>query len=190
MEILEFKYFSTNDPYDVKWEAWSRVYEYPFVIKWLQTIKLENHGEEWDYPRIHNTGCWWGAIHLQFAEGLEKFWNLTSSDTDGRRDWGLPNNYKTYDILKQCGFQSEIVLCISTLEHLSDQVLAIQNLLDATKDWWYLIITLDCPPIDLVKIEDFLWVKCEDVEDRLDTKNWVIPSIFENINVIKLVIKK
>ena len=57
MEILEFKYFSTNDPYDVKWEAWSRVYEYPFVIKWLQTIKLENHGEEWDYPRIHNTGC-------------------------------------------------------------------------------------------------------------------------------------
>jgi len=39
-----------------------------------------------------------------------------------------------YDLLTKCNYKSDIVLCISTLEHLRNPLVALQNLIEATKE--------------------------------------------------------
>lgn len=185
MRILQFKYFSKDDYSDIKRLAWSRIYEYPFVINTIKDLCLDN-------PSIHNTWCWGWEIHLQFARELEQYWIIFNTDNDSRKRKYLPNNFMKYDLTEKCNYKSDIVLCVSTLEHLSDQVLVLKNLLEATKDWWYLIVTLDSPPVDLLKIEEFLWAKCEWVEKKLNQYNSRIPNtaFIDELNVVKLVIQK
>ena len=184
MIVKKFSYFSNSDYYDLKWGQWSRIYEYPFVINTIKKLWLFN-------PTIHNTWCWGWDIHLQFAKELENYWIVLNTDNESWH-WGiLPNNFMKYDLLTKCNYKSDIVLCISTLEHLRNPLVALQNLIEATKEWWYLIITLDSPPVDLKQIEDYLWMKCKDIENKVNPKNSVIPNYaFDTINIVKLVIQK
>jgi len=185
MKVKLFEFMSKDEqPCDEQRQARSRIYEYPFVLKCIKMY--------WTWKTIHNTWCWGWEVHLKFAEELDKYWIVTNTDNDAWQRQTIPKNFMHYDILKECDFQSDIVLCVSTLEHLWNQVLALQNLLEATKEWWLLIITLDSPPVDLKKIEEYLWVKCEWSESKLNQWNSKVPNpLFEEeINVVKLVIQK
>lgn len=185
MRVVEFSYFSKDDYSDNIRQARSRIYEYPFVINTIKELWLKN-------PKIHNTWCWGWEIHLDFARELENYWTVINSDNDNWRWKVQPNNYITYDLINKCNFTSEIVLCISTLEHLSDQVAVLKNLIEATDEWWYIIVTLDSPPVDIKAIEEYLWVECKQVENKLNQWNSKLsnPAFREEINVVKLVIQK
>lgn len=184
MKVLEFRYFSKDDLCDTKRLARSRCYEYPFVLETIKNIWIDN-------PIIHNTWCGWWDIHIKFSDELENYWTVINSDTDWIWDWKRNNEFMIYDIMKWWDIQADITLCVSTLEHLSNQVLALQNLIKDTKEWWYLIITLDSPPVDIKAIEEYLWVECSDTTNRLNPKNSVCPHPdWDWINIVKLVIKK
>lgn len=185
MKVLEFRYFSKDDLCDTKRLARSRCYEYPFVLKTIKELWISN-------PIIHNTGCWWWQIHIQFSDELENYWTVINSDTDWIWDWKRNNEFMIYDIMKWWDIQADITLCVSTLEHLSNQVLALNNLIEATKEWWYIIVTLDSPPVNIEAIESFLDCKCEWVETKLNQWNSKIknPAFTDEINVVKLVIQK
>ena len=188
MKILQFSYVGKDDLSDTKRQARSRCYEYKLVLDLLQ--KLKNEKKDWELI-IHNSGCGWGEIHLQFAKELENYWIVLNTDNESWH-WGiLPNNFIKYDLLTKCNYKSDIVLCISTLEHLRNPLVALQNLIEATKEWWHIIITFDSPPVDLKQIEDYLWMKCKDIENKVNPKNSVIPNYaFDTINIVKLVIQK
>lgn len=185
MKVVEFKYFSKDDECDTKRLAWSRIYEYDWVLKQLLSLWIKE-------PLIHNSWCWGWTIHLEFAQELENYWTIINTDNDNWQWSKVPNNFLKYDILKSCNFEADIVLCISTLEHLSDQVLALSNLIEATKEWGYIIVTLDSPPVNIEAIENFLWVKCEWVETKLNQWNSKIrnPAFTDELNVVRLVIQK
>ena len=184
MQVLEFRFMSKDDYSETKREAWSRVYEYPFVLERLKKLNL-------DTPLIHNTGCGWAWVHKDFAMELEKYWSVINSDNQSRDLEFKQSNFINYDLLKQCSFKADVTLCVSTLEHLDNQIWALRNLWEATEEWWYLICTFDCPPVNLHIVEDFVLWYCADTPNRLTPKNSIIPHPERDwINVVALVIKK
>ena len=162
-----------------------------FVLDFLDKLKKNNIGTM-NNVSIHNTWCWGWELHLRFAKELENYWGIViNSDVDTIRWEWKPDHYAIYNILEKCNFKANIVLCVSTLEHLDNQIKALENLLDSVREWWYLIITLDCPPVNLIEIENYLGVKCKDVKERLDPKNSVCSHYsWEWINIVKLIIQK
>ena len=187
MKIIDFSYMSTKDKSDKKRTERSRVYEYQFVLDFVkeQFSKQRNLS-------IHNTWCWWWKVHLDFAKELEKHATIViNSDIDTIRWEWKPDHYAIYNILEKPNFPADIVLCISTLEHLENRKLAIENLLEWVNVWWYLVVTLDSPPVPLWLLEEYLWVNCKDVKERLDPENSICPhDEREWINIVKLIIQK
>jgi hypothetical protein len=184
MKVLKFSYFDKDDIYDKKRHFRSRIYEYTFVLDFLK-----------DKPKtqtIHNTWCWGWEVHIQFANELSNYWEVINSDNDARKRKFLPPNFTAYDLVNKPTIKTDITLCISTLEHLPPKLhtKVLQNLLDGTNDWWYVICTFDVPPCVISELENFLWVKCKDVANRLSTHTSVIPQHEWDIQCIKLIIQK
>ena len=186
MIVKYFHYMSKDAPYDLRWKNWSRAYEYHWVLNAIKSVCKHN-------MLIHNTCCGWWDIHLEFAEALKEYWTVINTDIETIRWDKKPDNYKICDILQPYELKADITLCISALEHLSNPIQALDNLISKTNEWWYVICTFDCPPVNLWDIEHYLSEKCWDmpVEDRLDPVNSIYPHPeWKGINIISLIIQK
>lgn len=184
MQVKEFRFLTTKDKSNQIREAWSRAYEYEWILNKLNDKQPLS---------IHNTGCWGWDIHIAFAYELEKqFWScVINSDSWGWEMLNYPSNYREYNLLKKGNMLYDSVLCISTLEHLpKDEILkAFQNLLDQTLNDLY--ITFDYPEVNLEQFENYLWVKCIREWEILNPENSVVPHPERKwLNIVLLHISK
>lgn len=162
LEIVKFEFITPSYSRDNKYKHWSRVYEWKYV---LDQIKILN-------PKsVHNTACGGlnvnDTLHLTFCSDLDELCdNCIHSDLWGGSYPGVqtkPNGDKFtyYDVTKKLDQKFDLVLNISTLEHLSpnDVIISLDNLIEQVSVGGDLILTFDYPDIDVSKIEDYLGVK-------------------------------
>ena len=57
-DVFEFRNFSTDDPSDPKWGAWSRAYEYEWVLQTLEKLGAKPRTKDSKASTVHNTS--WG----------------------------------------------------------------------------------------------------------------------------------
>lgn len=138
MEVLDFRFLKTVDNYDIKYSAWSRIYEYPFVLNTLKDLGCTNKSY------IHNT-CWgFNEIHINFKNDLDNLYeNVIHSDI---RKSELKNTiiYDVKDELPEYKEYFDFVLNISTIQELSVSTdIIINNLFKQVKKDGYLILTFD-----------------------------------------------
>ena len=65
MRVIEFKYLTRNDLFDKKYVAWSRIYEYPYVLNMLKKLGANKNS------MIHNTSWGWEGCHVTFKNDLD-----------------------------------------------------------------------------------------------------------------------
>jgi len=190
MEVKKFAYFSKDDGHDMRFKhelCWSRVYEYPFVLAEIYENKDKG-------IRIHN--CSWGFrdIHAVFKTWLDVFYdNVVHSDVIPSTLYGTD----IWDIRTKSRYVGEFDFClnVSTVEEVpGDHVEVIKNHLDQLKDGGKLVMTFDVPGIQLERVEAFLGRKIDDVKERLNPHNSVLPDrvlrLPPSFNVGYLVIQK
>ena len=69
MEVISFRFLNLDDTKNPKYEAWSRIYEYPFVLDALTKLGASSNST------IHNT-CWgFQSCHIEFKNDLDKLCN-------------------------------------------------------------------------------------------------------------------
>lgn len=156
------KYEFINDSYgkDDKYIHWSRIYEWKYVINFIKTNKPNS---------IHNTACGGlnvgDCLHLTFCGDIDKFIdNTLHSDVWGRTNYigignkPIGNNFIYYDILTELNKTFDVVLNISTIEHLpkESRILSVKNLFKQVKIGGHLILTFDFPDVDLNQMYKFL----------------------------------
>jgi hypothetical protein len=156
-EFITHKYNVNN-----KYIHWSRIYEWSYVIETIKDIKPKT---------IHNTACGGldegDCLHLTFCRDIDELCDSTThSDTWGGGYIGTDNkpdknNFIYYDITKPFDGKSDMVLNISTIEHLpKDNIIeSIDNLLNQLNKKGHLILTFDYPDIDIKTIEDYFNVE-------------------------------
>jgi SAM-dependent methyltransferase len=157
MKVIEFRLLNLSDDYGDKFNdgsAWSRVYEYPLVIK-----KLKELGSD-ENSIIHNSSWGYDDIHIRFKNELDSIYrNAVHSDI---RHSELQKTF-TYNITSESPEhlknKFDFIINISTVEEVHyNHFKIIQNLYDQLKVGGYLIITFDYPGLDLPLIENNL--KC------------------------------
>ena len=142
MDVKEFRFLKTSDPSNTKYEAWSRVYEYIYILNKLKELGANAES------RIHNTSWGFEGCHVVFKNDLDaSFNNVMHSDM---RASNLPKTM-VYDITKPAApeFKNyyDFVINISTIEEVPyDNMQIIRNLYDQVKVGGYLIITFDYWP--------------------------------------------
>lgn len=157
-KLLKSEFITTDYPIDTKYIHWSRIYEWKYVIDAI------NHYKPID---IHNTACGGlntgDCLHLTFCKDLStQFNNVLNSDLWGGGYIGTENkpdgdNFIYYDITKPYSGEFDLVLNISTLEHLppSNIINSLDNLLNQVKIGGHLILTFDYPIVDLALINKY-----------------------------------
>jgi len=198
MEVIEFRYIRRDEPYDKKYEAWSRVYEYPLVFRRLADLEV---GKE---SLIHNSSWGFMGCHVDFKNDLDAIYPLSvHSDI---RPSDLANTF-LYDITKPPMFHMknafDVVINISTVEEVGyDNVAIIRNLYDQVKPGGYLIITFDYHPqnlrpgngsIELDKVEAFVGRTIDPCEpdQRINGDSSVCPHHYFNyLNCGLLILRK
>jgi len=195
-EVLEFRLLNRNDNYDLKWVHWSRIYEYPIVIKYLNELGANKN------PIIHNS-CWgWGGIHVTFKDYLDQNYNnVFHSDI---KKSALKNTI-IYDVTQPPSSEFvekfDFVINISTIEEINyPNDIVINNLLKQVKKGGYLLITFDYRQdisgykynsIDVNSIENMLNYKLEKGTNYISGLNSEKPeSRNKLLNCGILVIKK
>jgi glycosyltransferase involved in cell wall biosynthesis len=154
---LEFRFLSLNDRYDVKHQAWSRIYEYPYVLDTLVRLGANKTST------IHNT-CWgYTDIHIGFKNDIDELYPLSLHSDQLQSN--LPKTM-VYDITKPIDIEYhnkfDFVLNISTVEEVSESnTLVLRNLLQQVKPGGYLIVTFDYKEgytnsIKLKEVESFI----------------------------------
>lgn len=184
MEVLDFRFLKSTDLFDLKYNNWSRAYEYPLMIKEINDIG--------GAPIIHNSSWGYEGVHVIFRDELDNIGECVHSDivTSKERD-----SYY-YDITTEHDeFQEhfDFVLNVSVIEHLPTdmQIVALDNLFCQVKKGGYFLLTFDYPRVDLSVIEKWCGQKCEKNEPTLNGGNSIIiSSKYENLNIIYLKIKK
>ena len=92
MEVVEYRFITTDDTVLFKYEAWSRIYEYPLVLQKIKEIGLTADS------LIHNTSWGYEGCHILFKEDLDAVYpQCLHSDI---RHSSLPNTFY-YDITQQ-----------------------------------------------------------------------------------------
>jgi hypothetical protein len=187
MKVLEFRKIFTSDIHDQMFNdgyAWSRIYEYPLVIR---------HIEKYYKPddTIHNSSWGFEGVHIVFKEQLDKNFNVQHSDI---RPSSLKNTF-VYDITKRDSNlkqKYDFVVNISTLEEVnSDHIEVFNNLFDQVKMNGYFIATFDLPGLQLERFEEFFGKKIEQDNIPLNGNNSVLKNNnCANLNVGLMVLKK
>ena len=189
MKIIKFKYFSTNDDYDLQYDdgyCWSRIFEYNAVLDFLQKdLNIKN-------KKIHN-GCWgYQGVHILFKNNLESICdNVINSDI---KYSNLSNTIVHNIIEDKCEFDDtfDYVINISTLEEINaDHVELIKKQIKHLKSKGFLIITFDLPGLQLENVENLCCKKIE-VPDTLLTNfnSIIINKNFSTLNCGILIIQK
>lgn len=181
MKVVEFRFLSYEDKYDLRWNNWSRTYEYTKILSRLREV---NPGS------IHNTACGFDPLHLDFAnELLSISADTTHSDVIKQKF----QNYRRYNITNKCGYYYDAVINISVVEHLREncRITVLDNLYEQINPGGHLFLTFDYPSVDLEMVEEWTKSKCSDVQNRLSGCNSVIPNIYaKDLNIVYLEIIK
>lgn len=141
MEVLEFRKITTNDCYDEYYNdgfSWSRVYEYPLVIREIRKYYKDGF-------MIHNSSWGFEGIHIKFKEKLDDLFNKVKHSDILPSE--LPNTF-VYDITKSPDNEEikkyDIVINVSTLEEVkSDHLDVFNNLFQQVKKGGLFIATFD-----------------------------------------------
>lgn len=139
MEIIDFRFLTTDDNYNAKWDCWSRVYEYEYILNKLKELGASSTST------IHNSSWGFEGCHVTFKEQLDASYdNCLHSDI---RHSSLPKTMY-YDITKPIEDKYknyfDFVINVSTVEEVGyDNVKIIRNLLEQVKVGGHLIITFD-----------------------------------------------
>lgn len=191
-KVIDFRFVNITDNYDEKYKqdgAWSRIYEYEYVINFIKWNKLKN----FSIPEIHNTSWGFEGVHVTFRDELDTIGKCIHSDIVSSQ---FRETYY-YDITtEQKDFENkfDFVVNVSTIEHLNtinDRIISIENLFKQVKSGGYLILTFDYPSVKLIEIEELIGVKCKDSLDKLNGSNSINPNhIYSNLNIIYLILKK
>lgn len=182
MEVIEFRFFTTNDSYDDT-PNWSRRYEWCYALQVLQKQpKLYS---------IHNTCCGPGMIHQIFHDRVAALGReVVNSDSVKTPINSAFQNFEVYDLLTPNARKFDCVLCISTLEELKDEaaiVCAYHNLLAQVRPGGRLVITCDVPGVRVGLLEELVGETCEDGGVRLNGANSAWPDArFAHLNVLLL----
>lgn len=188
-EIVDFRFADVDDNYDLKYDAWSRIYEYPYVIDFIKWNMLKNM----EKPKIHNSSWGFEGVHVIFRDELDVIGECVHSDI-------IHSTFRPtyfYDITtekKEFENKFDFVLNVSTIEHLNttrNRLLAIENLFKQVKTQGYLILTFDYPSVNLMEIETLLNSKCKLSTKILNGENSKNPNLrYKNLNIIFLILKK
>lgn len=148
-DLLEFRFLSLEERYDLSWGWWSRVYEYEAVLQTLDRLGCSVESS------VHNT-CWgWHGSHVLFKNRLERsFPNTIHSDI---RPSALPNTF-VHDVANQCPAiwesRFDFVLNVSTIEEIhAPHIVVFERLLEMVRPGGFLIATFDYPGIQLDMFE-------------------------------------
>jgi len=195
MTVLEFKYLARNDLFDKKYVAWSRIYEYPYVLNMLTQLGANENST------IHNTSWGWEGCHVTFKNDLDDIY-IKTLHSDIKKS--SLKNTTVYDITKQPETnlveQFDFVLNVSTVEEVNySHVSIIQNLLKQVKVGGYLIITFDyndkntkgVGSIQLKEVEKCFNIKLEDNNNKISGVNSEIIEVRNKLlNCGVLIIQK
>jgi hypothetical protein len=195
MVVIEFRYLTRNDMFDKKYIAWSRIYEYPYVLNMLKKLGATKKST------IHNSSWGFEGCHVTFKNDLDDIYtNTLHSDIKA----SSLKNTTVYDITTTPSDnlieRFDFVLNVSTVEEVKySHVNIIQNLLKQVKVGGYLIITFDynlnnttgVGSIQLNEVENFFNIKLKDNINKisgLNTEN--IEKRNQYLNCGVLVIQK
>lgn len=187
-EVIDFRFAKFTDNHDLKYKAWSRIYEYQYVIDFIKINK------DISIPEIHNSSWGFEGVHVLFHDDLDLIGECIHSDI-------VHSEYRNtyyYDITtenREFANKFNFVINVSTIEHLetSDVIYkSIENLFKQVKPGGYLILTFDYPRVNLSEIESFIEHKCTyDVKDILNGSNSkIVDERYENLNIVYLILKK
>jgi len=190
MKIIEFRLINTEDQYDETFNdgsAWSRVYEYPLVLKKLKELNANENS------LIHNSSWGFDDVHIRFKNALSLLYtNTVHSDI---KPSSLENTF-IYNITtespEELRDKFDFVINISTVEEVRFNHLKIlQNLYNQVKEGGYLVITFDYPGLDLELIQRALNCKLETFENNLNGANSKLQNFtYRHLNCGLLIIKK
>ena len=175
MIIVDFRFITRNDLFDKKYVAWSRIYEYPYVLNMLTQLGANENST------IHNTSWGYEGCHVTFKNDLDDIY-IKTLHSDIKKS--SLKNTTVYDITKQPETnlveQFDFVLNVSTVEEVNySHVSIIQNLLKQVKVGGYLIITFDyndknttgVGSIQLKEVEKHFNIKLEDNDNKISGIN-------------------
>ena len=188
-EIVDFRFASSNDAHDNKYELphmWSRPYEYKYVTDFIKGAKLEA-------PKIHNSSWGFEGVHVIFRDELDEIGDCVHSDIVSSQ---FRDTYY-YDITEENSeFENkfDFVLNVSVIEHLptpNDRINAFENLYKQVKLGGYMILTFDYPTVNLNEFETLVGGKCVVGENVLNGSNSVIKNeTYKGLNVVYLILRK
>lgn len=189
-EVVEFRTIDITDDFDKKWIFWSRIYEYPIMLKTLKNLK-KNY--KITNESIHNT-CWgFQNIHKQFKENLEKDFNkIVNSDILESTE----KNTMVYDITKSAPKDMvnkfDFVINVSSIEEIfNNHYKTFRNLFDMVKKGGFLVMTFDLPGLQLSKFEKVFKQKMQYTDNPISGANSPITDQrYKGLKVGFLVVRK
>ena len=186
--VVDFRFAKSTDIYELKYEAWSRIYEYSYILNFIKSKLIAG-----EVPKLHNSSWGYEGVHVIFRDDLDKIADCIHSDK-------VHSNYRDtyfYDITtKNMKFNNkfDFVLNVSTIEHLNSQkeiLESIENLFEQVKINGYLILTFDYPRVNLSDIENIVNVKCAEIKNRLNGNNSQIKNeTYKDLNIVYLILQK
>ena len=190
--VLDFSGFSITDHADAKWQAWSRVYEYEWVLKVLN--QLEDKSLNKKFPTsIHNTSWGFEGCHVDFKEELDSrggtilHSDIRESVLDHTTVWDLltdpPSDWWE-------GF--DFVINVSTMEEVNgSHVEILRRLFSMVKPGGFLLCTFDLPGLQLPAIESEVETVYKTVKNPVKGSNSICPQPrFDYLTFGRLVLQK
>jgi hypothetical protein len=172
-QVIEFSFIDYDDPHDLRWQWWSRIYEYELVLAQLKKLGADKSS------KIHNT-CWgFQGCHIEFKELLESMYPGTeNSDLQA----SLLDNTAVYDVAWPCKRSwrntFDFVINVSTVEEIADShLLVVRNLLDMVRPGGFLIVTFDSPGLQLDEMCRLFGQEIRQVSNPLSALNSPAPDI-------------
>lgn len=178
MKVLEFRKIQTSDRADKKYEAWSRIYEYPLVLDMIKKY------HDSDTLHLHNSSWGFQGCHVTFKNDLD---TLTDNCIHSDIKYSSLPNTTIWDITKSCpeewNNKFDIVLNVSTLEEVSyDHGEIFDNLMKQVRPGGLLICTFDLPGLDINYFENLFKINIQRFDNELNNHNSILPA-FSNRNL-------
>jgi len=190
-----FRFLTIEDDYDVKYHDWSRIYEYPAIIK-----VIKEHFPKSKNISIHNTACGdQGTSPLFKKELLKVCTKFRESDKSAKEPQFLRVHdiYDLVEVYPITGEKYDVVINVSVLEEITPshhRQRALENLWAQVAPQGLLILTCDYPRVSLGFLESNFGHSCnisEDI-DLLHGQNSMAPhdSYNKGCNVLILAAQK
>lgn len=186
-DTLEYRKIRLSDRHETKYDAWSRIYEYPLV---LDKIREYSSGSN---ISIHNSSWGFNEIHAGFKSDLESEFgevvnsDILPSDVPNTEIWDLTQPPASAYIDK-----FDVVLNVSTVEEVdADHLMIIENLISQIKPGGLLIMTFDMPGMQLKKLNNLVGQELVEFEDNINGANSVLPTKkYSHLNCGLLVLRR